>query len=218
MNLCWFILIFPFIIGCTHLPQAELGPQSLSLIPRESRQLIVVYSSPKGTFLSGMAKEEAWTPVLAPIPVNIGRNGFAEPNHKKEGDGKTPTGLYKIGTSFGYHPEAQTGLDYKQVFEDDFWIDDPESAQYNRWVKGVPQAKSFERLKRNDNLYEYGIVIEYNTNPVVPGAGSAIFIHLWRGENKPTAGCVSMSKKNIIKLRRWLDRNQNPYIWLNPIH
>jgi L,D-peptidoglycan transpeptidase YkuD (ErfK/YbiS/YcfS/YnhG family) len=218
MNLLWLLLL-SLCVGCAHIPSSLLNSKSLSLVPPQSSQLLMVYSTPKGeVFVDGLAKADsgAWKPVLGPLRANIGRNGFAELNRKKEGDGKTPAGLYKIGTSFGYTSHVKTGLHYQQATENDFWIDDVASPQYNQWVTGSTQAKSFERLKRNDDLYEYGIVIEYNTDPVVPGDGSAIFLHVWRGKNKPTAGCVSMSKKNILKVLRWLDKNKEPYIWLNP--
>jgi L,D-peptidoglycan transpeptidase YkuD (ErfK/YbiS/YcfS/YnhG family) len=70
-------------------------------------------------------------------------------------------------------------------------------------------------MKRTDELYEFGAVIEYNTDPVVPGHGSAIFLHVWSGPQSSTAGCVALAKDDVRRLLRWLDRNKNPVIALN---
>ncbi len=211
------ILFFCFLLsvsGCatlspsllTHLAQSE----------QQASQLIYVYPKNKSSvYLELWQKEEkGWTKTLGPIRANIGRNGFAAPGEKREGDGKTPSGTYPLNIAFGYEPFVDTDLRYIQLQPDDFWVDDPESPQYNLWVKGVPQAKSYETLLRSDSLYKYAVVIEYNAHPIVPGHGSAIFLHVWRGQNKPTAGCVSISEENMKKTLKWLDRKKNPVIIL----
>ncbi|MBI3618052.1 MAG: L,D-transpeptidase family protein, partial [Candidatus Omnitrophica bacterium] len=73
---------------------------------------------------------------------------------------------------------------------------------------------SHEVLRRSDGLYKYAVVIEYNTDPAIPGMGSAIFLHVWRGANKPTAGCVAMAEIDLLRLLQWLDARQNPVILL----
>lgn len=67
-------------------------------------------------------------------------------------------------------------------------------------------------MRRDDNAYKLGAVIEYNTNPIIAGKGSAIFMHLWSGPTKPTAGCIAMSEENMTFLFRWLDKNKGPMI------
>ena len=67
-------------------------------------------------------------------------------------------------------------------------------------------------MRRSDNLYKYGIVIEYNTNPVIKGYGSAIFFHIWRGKDVTTEGCVAVSEDNIIRILEWLDPTARPLI------
>ena len=69
-----------------------------------------------------------------------------------------------------------------------------------------------EALRRGDDLYKYAVVIEYNTDPVVPGLGSAIFMHVWRGAGQPTAGCVAMAEADLLRFLRWLDIRRNPVI------
>ncbi len=159
-------------------------------------------------------KTDGWQSIFEPMEAVVGKNGFAPEGKKVEGDGCTPSGIYRLGTAFGYALEVDTKLDYRQTTENDFWVDDSSSTQYNQWVQKVARAKSFERLKRDDVLYKYAIVVEYNTAPVVPGKGSAIFIHLWRGPGKPTAGCIALSEMDMLKLLRWLDKGDNPVIIL----
>ena len=104
-------------------------------------------------------------------------------------------------------------MPYRQALVDDIWVDDPNADDYNRWVKkDVTHAKSYEKMKRDDNLYKYGIVIEYNTNPVIKGNGSAIFFHVWGGEGVTTEGCVAVSEEDIVKILAWLDPQASPII------
>ena len=156
-----------------------------------------------------------WYRVFESIPAVVGRNGLTSYDDEKiEGDGRTPTGIFKLRRAFGYLPTVQTGLSYSQVTDSDVWVDDPNSPQYNQWVRGTPHAKSFEKLRRDDDLYKYAIVIEYNTDPIVPGKGSAIFLHVWRDDQTPTAGCVAVSEEDLLKLLTWLKADSEPIIVL----
>lgn len=158
-------------------------------------------------------KGDGWMAVFEPQDAVIGRNGFAAAGEKKEGDGKTPSGIYRLKMTFGYSKAVKTKMPYRQALEDDIWVDDPHAEDYNRWTKKHhTKAVSFERMKRDDNLYEYGMVIEYNTEPVIKGNGSAIFLHIWKGKGIPTAGCVALSEENLIKLLEWLDPAALPLI------
>jgi len=160
-------------------------------------------------------KNGTWAPVLGPLRATIGRNGFAAAGGKREGDGKTPAGIYSLGLVFGYPSTVTSAMPYRRMTRQDIWVDDPASPDYNRLKKkGETKAHSFEDMVLPDNRYKYGIVVEYNTNPVVPGQGSAIFIHIWKDENTATAGCVALSEENILKLIRWLEPAKKPLIVL----
>ena len=188
-----------------------------SLVNTVKQAVIVEPASPQGFQAKLTAWEMAdglWQMVYGPVDAVLGKNGFSPSGEKKEGDGRTPSGIFPLGTTFGYAPAVETGLPYRQVTAEDFWIDDPQSPQYNQWITGTPAAKSFEKLKRDDDLYKYGIVIEYNTNPVIQGAGSAIFLHVWRSPESPTTGCVAVSEENMLRLLKWLDKTKNPVIIL----
>lgn len=183
-----------------------------------SDQLVIVLPEKNSTARSRLYALEkngsGWQIILDNIPATNGSNGFAPPGDKEEGDGKTPSGIFKIAYAFGYGSSCKTGLYYRQATEKDFWIDDPRSDNYNKWVTGYPVNYSHEKMKRKDHLYKYGIVIDYNQNPIVKGKGSAIFIHVWRSPGKPTSGCVAISEDDIKKLLSFLDREKKPVIMM----
>src|SRR4030042_5026483 len=154
-----------------------------------------------------------WQMAFEPFYAVVGKKGCAPPGEKREGDGRTPSGIFALRQTFGYAPSAITKMPYRQALEDDLWIDDANADDYNRWVKAnETSAKSYEKMKRDDDLYKYGIVIEYNNNPVVKGYGSAIFLNVWGGESVSTAGCVAVSEEEIIKILAWLDPQALPLI------
>lgn len=183
-----------------------------------SSQYVVVVSTAEGTFFAKLyayeLKHGKIHPVMEDIDAVIGRNGFAKINSKLEGDGKTPSGIYKLGPVFYQTKTVNTKLDKIKTQDNDYWIDDTNSELYNKWYRGMlpSDVKSYEKM--NIPLYKYCIVIQYNTEPVVKGEGSAIFLHLWSSKLSPTAGCVAVSEKNILKLLRWLDKDKNPVIIL----
>ncbi len=199
-----------FLAGC-----AGIAPNSLQHLDPSIKQTILVQSvgTYKAVLTAWQRVNDGWYRIYKTSAV-IGRNGLASFGAKKEGDGQTPSGVYPLGPAFGYAPSMKTGLDYRQATENDFWVDDVNSPQYNQWVKGKPQAVSFEHMKRDDILYSYGAIISYNLNPIVFGAGSAIFMHIWRGYNKPTAGCVALNQRHLRKILHWLDKKLQPVIIL----
>ena len=161
---------------------------------------------------------DKWEEVFAPYKVNLGVKGFASPNGKMEGDMKTPTGYYPITFAFGKKNNLTTRLDFIEIGKNHIWISDTTSNEYNTIVNDsngkYSNNKVNEKLYRNDDLYDYAIVIDYNVNPVVKGKGSAIFMHIQRSENHRTAGCISMSKEDIVKLIEWLDSAEHPHVYL----
>jgi L,D-peptidoglycan transpeptidase YkuD (ErfK/YbiS/YcfS/YnhG family) len=161
-----------------------------------------------------------WEATTATMNAVVGKHGFTLPEHKKEGDSKSPAGIYKLGTAFGT-AEKPSGLawPYRKATRCDYWVDDPTSSDYNTWVHytGQPKKrwKSFERLAITP--YKYALVIQYNDDPIVPGKGSAIFMHIWRGPASYTAGCVALPEKNLLSLLRWLDPQKHPVIVQGPL-
>jgi len=207
--------------------EAALAPAALTASTKESlethwpasSQLVVVRNDGSLPHISSLRafekKNGTWVPVFGPARATTGRNGFAAAGGKREGDGKTPSGIYSLGLVFGYPSSVTSAMPYRRMTRQDIWVDDPASPDYNRLKKKEEtKARSFEDMVLHDNRYKYGIVVEYNTNPVVPGRGSAIFIHIWKDENTATAGCVALSEQNILSLIRWLDPARIPLIVL----
>ena len=167
----------------------------------------------------------------AAVPVSVGRNGLAwgmglhreveQGPHKMEGDGKAPAGIFALGSAFGYDagPPGGVTLSYKQTTENDYFIDDTDSEDYNRWVTldgptHDPSSlwSSFEHMRREDHLYELGVVILHNSDPIAKGHGSAIFFHIWHEPGVPTAGCTAMARSDLLELMRWLDPENRPLV------
>ena len=141
-----------------------------------------------------------WKVVAGPFPVLFGKNGLAwgtgiagqnEPGlRKKERDGRAPAGIFEIGQVFGYDAHLPPGADYPyhQVTDADIWSDDPRSPNYNRHIvidpKNPPDNYTHEKMRSGDFAYHWLIEIRHNSDPPVPGAGSAIFFHIRRGVNR----------------------------------
>lgn len=123
----------------------------------------------------------------------------------------TPSGLFALSTAFGIRDNPGTKMDYFNVTSNSYWVDDPNSAYYNQHVEGTKNAdwKSAEHLIESSPAYNYAVFIEYNTNPIVPGKGSAFFVHVGY---EPTAGCVSMPEDSMISLLKWLNPKKYPHI------
>jgi len=221
----WFLLfiILSLLTGCLPSPfvcnlntSAFLDQQS-NEIGLSSQILLVEYGgsliSPKIKLYAMEKQKEAWIYALEPFNAVIGRNGFAPEGEKREGDGRTPSGIYPLKLAFGYPESVNTKMPYRQALSDDIWVDDPDADDYNRWTKiNQTRAVSFEMMRREDNLYKYGVVIEYNTAPVIKENGSAIFLHIWKEKGAPTAGCVAVAEENMIKILEWLDPEKSPVI------
>jgi D-alanyl-D-alanine dipeptidase len=138
---------------------------------------------------------------------------------KREGDHKTPAGLFRLGAAFGYAPQDEARwikIPYIALTRDSEGVDDPKSKFYNRIVERAkidkPDWKSSERMFRDDDLYRWGVVIEHNSDPIVPGAGSCIFLHVWRSPNSATVGCIAMAQSELIPLLKWFDPSAKPVL------
>ena len=221
----FFVLLCSAILACAgcagSLPRPDEPLRGLSSTDTAvTCQVIEVVPSGKKIFqavLTGWAYDKgAWRKTLGPWPAVIGRGGLAPVGEKREGDGRTPSGVYRIGTAFGTEDLPDTEWAYRRTTDADIWIDDAGSPQYNQWAALPTSAASYEKMRRDDGLYDLAAVIEYNTNPVVPGYGSAIFLHIWRADGtQPTAGCVAIERKRMRRLLGWLSEERAPVIFLH---
>jgi len=139
----------------------------------------------------------------------VGREGFISFAEKREGDGATPIGHWPMREVF-YRPDRltkpQTALPVRALQQGDGWCDSYEDPNYNRLVL-LPYKASAENLWRGDDLYDIIVVLGYNDDPPVPGKGSAIFLHIGHPDYSPSAGCVHLSREDLLMVLREADRS-----------
>ena len=177
-----------------------------------------------------------WQPAFPkPIPVLFGRNGLAWGNgclpvphgqnsipSKREKDRRAPAGLFRLGTLYGDAPNPPKGVrwPWHQVTARDCWIDDPANPSYNRHVSvdlaNPPPWYEKQKMRLGDFAYEFLLEIRHNSDPPVPGHGSAIFFHIRRGPDKPSAGCTTMARPDLLRLLARLNPAARPHYLLLP--
>jgi L,D-peptidoglycan transpeptidase YkuD (ErfK/YbiS/YcfS/YnhG family) len=122
------------------------------------------------------------------------------PGFKREGDGTVPGGKFHLRQVL-YRPDRRdapvTKLPVRELRPDLVWCDDPACPDYNTLVS-LPHPGSYEPLWRDDAVYDLLAVVGYNDDPVVPGAGSAIFVHIARPGLAPTVGCVGLAVEDLV--------------------
>ena len=135
----------------------------------------------------------------------LGKNGIAK--RKKEGDKKTPAGLFSLGKVY-YRKDKirnlKTNLRKIVIKKKMAWCDDPNNKFYNKLT--FTNDKSKEKLYRKDNLYNIIVVINYNIKPIIKNKGSAIFIHLARKNYSGTMGCIGLKKKDLLDILKTVNK------------
>jgi len=195
----------------------------------DSRQLIVVstknWSTPDGILQRYEKEGKRWHKIGKEISVKLGRNGLGWgiglhtiPKDakiiKKEGDGKSPAGIFELKQAFGYVPFS-TDYSYVVYRATNHCVDDVNSKFYNKIVDSTKidmDYNSFEHMRFPKNYYKYGIVVNHNhidEAGAKRGAGSCIFIHI---KKVPTAGCTATNEEEMKKIIKWLDVNRNPLL------
>ena len=193
---------------------------------QHARRLILVttpdWNEVDGTLTRYSRLGNKWKQVGEPVPVVVGKNGLAwdpqlanpQPNQfpgpvKHEGDGRAPAGIFKLSESFGFDDASTLGVqNYLQLTPTTECVDDPRSKHYAQIVDRS-SVKDFdwsssERMRSVD-LYRMGVIVSYNMSQTVPGNGSCIFLHIWRGPGQGTAGCTAMPEQNLKEIIHWLN-------------
>jgi D-alanyl-D-alanine dipeptidase len=187
-------------------------------------QLLVVFSpdwqETGGLLYRYEGQDGNWKKIGSPIEVILGVNGMT--NQKREGDGKSPAGTFFLGTAFGHPDNAcyAKKIPFLEITEDLECVDDPNSCYYNQFINKSTQNRdwnSSEKMQKIGKSYELGLVIKYNMDPVQPALGSAIFFHVWKDNETPTAGCTAMALEDLIEVISWVDATQNPRLMQLPI-
>ena len=140
------------------------------------------------------------------LKCSIGKNGIK--SKKKEGDKCTPKGVFSLGKLYYRADRVKkptTKISTKIIKKNMGWCDDVTSKFYNKEMK-INKNIKHEKLYRNDNVYDYLIIINYNTKKIKPGKGSAIFLHLTKNYKK-TLGCVAVKKKDFLIILKLITKN-----------
>ncbi len=230
------LAVLAMAVPGTTLAVAPAGPLD------DARQLVLVttpgWDATDGTLhrYERAATDARWREV-ARFPVAVGRSGSAwgsglhpagahdDGPRKREGDGRSPAGVFAIGTAFGYADAADTRLAYAPMRLSHYCMDVPASPLYNRIVdadavgrgavEGSTEPMRLDLHNDGDPRYRIGFVIEHNAGNV-PGDGSCIFAHLWRTPGEATAGCTAMDEADMRALLAWLDPQAQPRFVLLP--
>ena len=136
------------------------------------------------------------------VKCALGKRGIGI--KKKEGDLITPKGIYKIKGILYRQDKVKnlrTKIRKKEIDKKMGWCDDPNSKKYNQLIK-LPSKFSYERLYREDEIYDIIFILSFNTKPIKKNKGSAIFIHIAKRNYSPTKGCIAIKKNDIKKLAR----------------
>jgi L,D-peptidoglycan transpeptidase YkuD (ErfK/YbiS/YcfS/YnhG family) len=205
---------------------------------RGAKQLVLVITSDwnanQGTLSTYSRADGKWQVRDRAVAVSIGHDGAAwgtglhEPQaglQKREGDGRSPAGMFAIEQAFGYAPAFDSGLGYVGMTAGDYCIDVSDSVHYNtivteRVAGRAAIERSTEPMRRDihangDRRYEWGFVIAHNPRAVREG-GSCIFAHVWGAPGQTTAGCTAMNKSTMRELIRWLRADARPIFVLLP--
>lgn len=130
----------------------------------------------------------------------LGKGGVSPAARKREGDGASPLGVWPLRRVL-YRadriPAPHTALPIAALAPDDGWCDAADDPNYNRPVKH-PYPASAEKLWRDDHVYDVIVILGHNDDPVVAGAGSAIFWHLAQPDWRPTEGCVAVRLETML--------------------
>jgi D-alanyl-D-alanine dipeptidase len=187
---------------------------------RSARQLLVVTTRDWDAVGGVLRRFErgstrgSWAQVGAEVPIVVGRTGLAwgvgvvpvgaaAGPRKKEGDGKAPAGVFRLGSAFGFAPAREAAwmmVPYLPLTSSTECVDDSASGYYNRVVNRdsvkTVDWNSSERMRTVEG-YRWGLMVEHNAAPPVAGLGSCIFLHVWAGPDKGTAGCTAMDGANM---------------------
>ncbi len=186
---------------------------NMSISNQTTQAITVVGNGGSYAILTLHTKQNGiWTEILS-CNARVGKNGIT--SNKREGDAKTPTGIYSFGQAFGVAGNPGISRNWLTVNNNHYWIDDSNSQYYNKLVDanqtGI-QWSSAEHLASYGTAYKYAIAVNYNT-ACTPGAGSAIFLHCSSGGS--TTGCISISESNMIKILQNLQNDALIGIYLN---
>jgi L,D-peptidoglycan transpeptidase YkuD (ErfK/YbiS/YcfS/YnhG family) len=171
---------------------------------QKTNQIVTVVASGTSATVTLLEKNnDGWKEVLS-TKGYVGSQGVGQAN---ESSGRTPKGSYSLGFAFGTSNPG-TRLPFRQITPTSYWISNTEDPEYNTWQERQSSSTLDEHLMDYQVQYKYAIVINYNTNNPIKGAGSAFFLHVSNG--RPTAGCVAVPESHMVTLMKTI--NSGAYI------
>ncbi|HZQ46112.1 MAG TPA: L,D-transpeptidase family protein [Verrucomicrobiae bacterium] len=235
----YLTLIASLLLACQVFPatnQISASAQS-DVPPLASATQMLVVTTKNWDAVPGVMRrfarvdaQSAWSKIGAPIPIVVGRNGLGWGRGlnpaaglpgpvKKEGDGKSPAGIFRLSSAFGLAaPDQMKSLKmpYNQLTVGVECVDDVKSAHYNSIVDrgriGHPDWNSSEKMRDVGAPYQLGVVVDHNTDPREAGGGSCIFLHIWQDARTGTSGCTAMARGKMEALLPWLDPAAHPLL------
>jgi L,D-peptidoglycan transpeptidase YkuD (ErfK/YbiS/YcfS/YnhG family) len=197
-----------------------------------SKQLLVVvtdgWDSLKGKLYGFEKQQDKWVLKFS-NPVVIGSKGLGVGDGmiqlsidgapvKKEGDLKSPAGIFSIGTAFGYADYKDTRWihnPYVKATDTLICVDDMHSVHYNTLISNdtlKTDWKSHEDMHRKDDYYKWGLFINHNAGKPVAGRGSCIFMHIWNNDHQGTEGCTAMKEADLLTILHWIKAVNKPLL------
>ncbi len=230
---CCLLAVLPSLFFAEKAPPSALG---------HSTQLIVVTTSDWNAVEGKLQRYQRsapgnpWRAVGDPILIVVGKKGMGwglgavpitavrsvDDPVKREGDLKSPAGIFRLGTAFGYaqHDPADWKMPYLSLTPTIDCVDDSNSRFYNRVIDRstvLPDWKSAEHMRDAGEAYGWGVVIDHNTSDPRPQGGSCVFMHIWAGPDVGTTGCTAMPEQQILGILGWLDPAANPLLVEMPL-
>jgi len=227
------------IVACQSR-RVETAPSSVSDARPTSRslQMIVVVTDDWNSVPGVMRRyvrdgvHSSWRVIGTDVPVVVGTaglgwgdglHGVGSPGEagpiKHEGDQRSPAGVFRLSTAFGYAPKDSMSwikLPYTQATDAYKCVDDAASVHYNQMLLSARGSaidwRSAEDMHRSDSLYSLGVVVEHNANGREVGGGSCIFLHIWPGRDGSTVGCTAFASDAMRELLAWLDPDALPVL------
>jgi L,D-peptidoglycan transpeptidase YkuD (ErfK/YbiS/YcfS/YnhG family) len=199
-------------------PGCPAGVPSTLTSTGSATQLITVVASSRsatrGSLRLWRKLDGCWRPVAGPWTAWLGGRGLSAT--RREGDRTTPVGSFGIGpVMYGVAPNPGVRYRYRRIVCGDWWVEDPRSTYYNQFRHVPCGATPPFRVTNGDmsespTAYRHLAFIRFNTDPVVRGRGSAIFLHASTG--RPTLGCISLPIPQLVRTLRWLRPASAPRI------
>ncbi|HQK16367.1 MAG TPA: L,D-transpeptidase family protein [Polyangiaceae bacterium] len=207
-------------------------------VPDDALQAIVVTSPSWKSYHGQLRRFErqdytrAWNRADAgAVAVSLGRYGLGwgrglHPEQKGgpvkgEGDHRSPAGIFDLGEAGGFAKELPPGTTwpFQQSANRSRCMDNPRSIAYNTFISTEAMLLPVSvGVARRETVFEMMLFVMHNTSPVLRGAGSCVFLHVWAKPESPTQGCVAMSRESLQRILPWLDLERRPVLVQLPEH